>query len=829
MRSALGAGGMATVYLADDVIEGHKVAIKVLSKEQIDGSGGTLLERFKREFDACSRLDHPNIVKLYQIGQISGGHWYYSMEYLPSPNLDSILEKHKKIDEKRTLHIVRQIASAFCCFHDKGVIHRDLKPGNIMLCKNGRVVLVDFGLARDENFSTLTATGTVIGTPLYMAPETIIGEKPDNRTDIFALGVMTYELLTGVHPFKARDIQSLAARLLNETPKPVTSLCSDLTPEWDDFIAQSLAKDRNDRYQSGQEIEEDLELISQVLAGASTVNKTRKLHRERLQKRLKGRQSKGSSKDTNSGSSNDSDDADGSYSSAQPNRKTKSRRKSGPTDLSTATSPLSAEDEDSTAPRTSSKPGRKFLPALFIMVGLILFLLLYHSQSSPQAYSSIDVKTAPFPGGFTVTWKSHQAYPTVIEIMGNSRRVLTGDGGHPVTEHEITVTGLPQVKIAAFRIIYPSGETSLEKSATTGSLDFTLLECRKDVDRLLLTWTANLSGASTSSTLQVGDREPIEATSMEGNKWQAAVNMKQSRQGEILINFQNNRKMKWKVNVVEQLIEQVRRIGVKMSAYPPSSVIRRVKDQVDKDMISKTKEFKIKHNKETLSTKELLDMRAQLLADDLGNHLNEIGFTKNYELACAIAPLAFSHQQIPVDVKYSVYHSMMEMIRYALFSRTENQSRPIVLPPIPFMGDLSPLKPRNDLPKNETVIFKAEDKPLPFGTMTPTFYKRPKQKLICEAAAANPMAIDYACLVITAKSFEHFTITIKINGEYELLWFGRPYSGNPKGSQFIEHYQRIPREMLRQGKNKIEFLVERLFDTTLEQRTAIKEVKLQLY
>ena len=810
VRKALGAGGMATVYLADDVIDGHKVALKVLSKEQIDASGGSLLKRFQREFNACAKLDHPNIVKLYQIGQIAGGHWYYSMEYLPTPDLDSILTKHKKIDEKRTLHIVRQIASAFCCFHDKGVFHRDLKPGNIMLCKSGRVVLVDFGLAKDENITAMTATGSIIGTPLYMAPETIIGDKSDHRTDIFALGVMTYEMLTGTHPFKAKDIQTLAARLLKEKEKPVTALNNELTPEWDDFISQSLAKDKEERYQSGLEIEEDLELIHQVLHGAPTAEKTRRLHRERLQKRLKLRQKESAKSPKNK------------------EVKITTVRPSGPTDVSTATSPVKGKQEQSQQ-TASAKRSRSFIPIVSVVLGALLFLILYLSRSGPVAYSSIEMKTEPFPGGFVATWRSHHAYPTVIELLGKNRRILTGDFGKPVTDHELTITGLAEGKEAAFRIIYPSGETSLEKSAITGALDFSILECKKQGDELQLTFSANLADDEASCILLVGDRAPLEVIKNANGKWQTKLQMRHCRRPEIFVKFTNSKAMSWKVNLIEKLSQQLRRLGAKMSTVTPPNVIRKVKDKVDKDMIPATKEYKEKHNKETLATQELLDIRFQLLADNLSAHLKDVGFTRHYDQACALAPLAFSHQQIPLKSKYQVYRSMMEMVRYALYTRVENQKRPLVISKLPYLGDFATTPLPNKVPQKVIVVYEATDEPYFIGTPTPAMYRRPNPRLNCQANIIYSPSTDLAQLVITHKTFDHFTVNIKINDEYSLLWYDRPFSGNKKSAKFIKRYQRLPKDSLRQGQNKIDLIVERLFDSTLERRTSIKAIELELY
>ena len=160
----LGKGAMAFVFEADDEKnDGHKVAIKVM-QPPLDRQP-PLRKRFKGEFEACERLDHRNIVKVYSMGELPNGSPYYAMEYLPYPALDDVLLKEVELSVDMTINYLRQIASAFDAYHPTGVVHRDLKPANIIVTDEDRVVLVDFGLARDVNRTTLTKTGTMIGTP----------------------------------------------------------------------------------------------------------------------------------------------------------------------------------------------------------------------------------------------------------------------------------------------------------------------------------------------------------------------------------------------------------------------------------------------------------------------------------------------------------------------------------------------------------------------------------------------------------------------------------------------------------------------------------------
>ena len=167
VKELLGQGNMASVYLAEDTINGNaKVALKVIKKEL--NSRPDLRRRFRGEFEVCERFNHRNIVKVYSMGDLENGLCYYAMEYLPYPALEDILEKTDRLSEETVLVYLRQIASAFEHFHPMNIIHRDLKPANIIIGGNDRVILVDFGLAKDEDRTVLTKTGMIIGTPLYL-------------------------------------------------------------------------------------------------------------------------------------------------------------------------------------------------------------------------------------------------------------------------------------------------------------------------------------------------------------------------------------------------------------------------------------------------------------------------------------------------------------------------------------------------------------------------------------------------------------------------------------------------------------------------------------
>ena len=246
----LGRGGMATVYLVNDLKEKKKRALKVLQERLSDPVS---IKRFKREFQACSRLEHKNIVKMHALGQ-QANTFYYTMDYLPHPTLAEVLEDEGFLSEERVLALVEEIASAFNHFHSRGLVHRDLKPSNLIIKENGEVVIVDFGLSRDIEMTALTATGCIIGTPQYMSPEQIHGEHVEAATDIWALGAITYEALSGRRAFAADNVQDIMIAIGYAKLEPLSQVAPTLKWNWSKLVEKCLEKDASMRPKDGNEI-----------------------------------------------------------------------------------------------------------------------------------------------------------------------------------------------------------------------------------------------------------------------------------------------------------------------------------------------------------------------------------------------------------------------------------------------------------------------------------------------------------------------------------------------------------------------------------------------
>lgn len=249
----VGRGGMAYVYKAYQPTVDRPVAVKVLHSHLAED--GEFLERFKREARGLGRLRHAHIVNVIDFDVDDG--WYYMvMDFIEGGTLQAFIDQHGRLPLEQALRITAQLADALDYAHRRGRIHRDVKPGNVMFADSDHhhAVITDFGLTRLLNHTTMTITGTVAGTPAYMSPEAAQGEKVDGRSDIYSLGVMLYEMLTGRRPYLGETPLSVFFKLVSEPLPPASSIKPDLPPWVDDILEQAMAKLPEDRFQTAGEL-----------------------------------------------------------------------------------------------------------------------------------------------------------------------------------------------------------------------------------------------------------------------------------------------------------------------------------------------------------------------------------------------------------------------------------------------------------------------------------------------------------------------------------------------------------------------------------------------
>ena len=253
LEGRLGFGGMSTVHLAFDLRLERQVAVKLLAEHLADDP--TFVSRFQREAQAAARLVHPNVVQVFDSGQDERTAQYFIvMEYIEGSSCAEILRDDGWVEVEEGLSIIEQACEGLHYAHLHGVVHRDVKPGNLLRSREGEVKLADFGIAKATEESSITQVGSVLGTAAYLAPEQARGEEAGPRADLYALGVVTYQLISGRLPYEATSLTELALKQQQEEPPTLDTIVAAVCPELGEAVAVALALDPRDRYQTAREM-----------------------------------------------------------------------------------------------------------------------------------------------------------------------------------------------------------------------------------------------------------------------------------------------------------------------------------------------------------------------------------------------------------------------------------------------------------------------------------------------------------------------------------------------------------------------------------------------
>src|SRR5437016_4410636 len=266
----LGRGAMGLVYKALDPTIGRTVALKTMRLDVHGLETEDMLRRFKNEARAAGVLNHPNIVTIYDAGK-QDGIFYIAMEYIEGITLHALLAEKRVLTAEEVIELSRHICKGLDYAHASGIVHRDIKPANIMITPNGTVKIMDFGIAKAGG--GVTNTGQVLGTPNYMSPEQVKGRQLDGRSDLFSLGVILYEMLTGEKPFVGQNVTTIIYKIVNENPITPRDLDVTVHPGLSAIVTKALAKAPDDRYQTGADLVRDLEnykLAGPVRSGSTS-------------------------------------------------------------------------------------------------------------------------------------------------------------------------------------------------------------------------------------------------------------------------------------------------------------------------------------------------------------------------------------------------------------------------------------------------------------------------------------------------------------------------------------------------------------------------------
>jgi eukaryotic-like serine/threonine-protein kinase len=264
MLDALGRGGMARVYLARDEVLGQEAALKVLREQYAEDE--EFVERFRREAKNAAALNHPSIVQVYDQGRAEDGTYYMAMEYVPGGTLKERILREGPLDPYEAAGVALRIGEALDAAHGRGIVHRDVKPQNVLLTAAGGAKVADFGIARAASSKTMTETNLVLGTAAYMSPEQAMGEPATPKSDLYSLGVVLYEMLTGELPYTAESPVAVCMKHINEPLRPPKEVDSRIPEGMNALVVKLLAKEPEDRYASAAALAEDLRLVRDGLA-----------------------------------------------------------------------------------------------------------------------------------------------------------------------------------------------------------------------------------------------------------------------------------------------------------------------------------------------------------------------------------------------------------------------------------------------------------------------------------------------------------------------------------------------------------------------------------
>ena len=481
----IGEGGMGEVYRAYDTLNDRTVAIKILPEALSHNE--EVKQRFLREMKVCSELKHQNVISFYDYGE-SDGTLFFVMEYIDGNSIAGYIEEKGQLTPEFALTVTEHLLEALHYVHSKNLIHRDLKPANVLVEGEGkelRAILMDFGLVKSFD-SELTMTGKVIGTPRYIAPEMLTTGVVDNRSDIFQLGIVLYEMLAGGYAFKGSTRPEVVRNCLTATPEPVSQINPLCNVNIDNLIFNAIEKDPDCRYGSATE----------MLAALRACVSGQRIIRRKGQKPLPSKPMPVVN-------------VDSEHASLKKDKKAASLKK---TPQKKPVSPF--------APVCKMKPVRKIKEdvhlaeeqkygTFFGILSLMVFVLLslYLMLSEDIVYTVRGMAIGPSLQSAEITWYSKEPYPTKIRYGRNSQGlVLQTVSAKPVTNHVVKLERLQEGSDYIFYVVFPGDKQSPEYSFKTEAFKLEKIGWKYVKGKLDITWKTSVQTKSTL-VMRGGDKE----------------------------------------------------------------------------------------------------------------------------------------------------------------------------------------------------------------------------------------------------------------------------------------------------------------------------------
>jgi len=790
LLAPLAAGGMAELYRARDHVDHRDVAVKLLTLPRTGDE--RLVARFRREYQVCSRLVHPNIVRLFGAGRAPDGSLFYAMELIDARNLFQVVSIDGPLPLERTMHIARQLLEAFMCFHDVGVVHRDLKPSNVLVGADDHVTVVDFGLVYDPRLTELTATGTVLGTPYYLSPEQLLAKDVDPRSDLFQFGLIVHECLTGAHAVPGTTSAEKGANIICGKHNPLREARPDLSADVELFVENCLRTERDQRYPSARAALADLDrltrgdtVVSRGPSGASSTEVPE--HPE------------------------------------PPRRSTSStRRRRQPTASSPAASHgPSTADGETTRPRT-----RRLVPLLFVVVAAVVALVALRPHVQVDVTLS-SLELVPGVDRVTVTWTTSAPCRSAVEVHDRGAvRVVRSNDAVPTTAHRVVVTGLAEDSTYEFRVVLPSDERSLPQTCRTERLDVEVTACSFVPPRgLELDLRCTVDG-----TTRVGLSRRTKST-----LWFEAVPAPSGGRRVLLEGFDDRVTAMTVEITVEpgslvsaafetQLQRRVVRCLHRLAEVRPETYAdARILSQLEGTMGTSHDGIPLQgphesdeayaHRIDAYSTdhgQAVRDSRAAA-ASSIDERLRASPVLPDYREAVMLSPLVFRGSLVPFDERRRLYRHLTDLLTLYLFCRF-NACTIEALDPRPDFGLFAVTADPPAEGTHESVVVHQPADPLTLRMRLPLYDDGiPDRWHGTFVIDDGPEPIRHGCIELTTTSFLSMCLRVRINRTTEFLVWDAPmlHGGSSKPRSV---YQWIPGECLRPGSNDIELAIDPLFN-----------------